>query len=126
MSEKKYHVKYDIDHGEFTADKLREGGYGGTDAVVVISMLREAAHQGPLSMAVASCDGTNGGEPVLPTELFLAMTALADTIMKSGSVPSWQITICDVVLAATRRCVAPPTDLCDCGEPKSKCSQEEV
>ena len=86
MSEQeKYKIKYSLEFGEFTKEDIQKcekafkgiGGYGATDALVLISHIRD---EGALSSLVISSDGDKGGAPLEDVELFKAWFLMAASL----------------------------------------------
>lgn len=87
--DKKYHIKYHVELGEFT--KEQADGQGLTDALVLVSILRgPKPHEGEKSIAIISADGYNGGQELISTELFQVWTFLADMLSQEDDLAEWQ------------------------------------
>ena len=85
---KTYHMRYNIEPGEFTRDQLDE--LGGCDAILIASIIRDRGpHDGPVSTAFVHRDGYTG-EELVPTELFRTLGLLAHMIMEQDGLPEWQ------------------------------------
>jgi hypothetical protein len=120
-----YSIKYKLDiqakKRGFTKQELIADNAGGTDALVVISIIRhgEEAHEGSKSFALVSRDGFLAGDPnevdlsIPNTELFQVMSFIAKKIAdapafagdeagKRKAVPGWQRAVANQVLERTR------------------------
>lgn len=86
----KYHLKYVIERGEWTGEELKTADAGGTDAMVIASILRgPAAHEGPKSIAFIHLDGYSKAAPPM-TEMFQVFIHLAHHLAESDELPLWQ------------------------------------
>ena len=86
----KYHLKYWIERGEFTKDEIAAADAGGTDAIVMASILRgPKAHEGTKSIAFIHVDGYSRDAPPM-TEMFQVFVHLAAHLAESDEVPRWQ------------------------------------
>lgn len=100
MSQKKYRLMYKLSCGEFTKEYITEKdqqegipnkiGIGGCDALVLVSIIRDAQpHNGAKSFARISVDGYTG-EACPDTEVFQAFSAMAEALSESSNIPEWQ------------------------------------
>lgn len=95
-----YKIKYDLkaDYGDFTKEEIKIEGKGGTDALLLTSIIRGnpdgEPHVGSKSIAFIDIDGRGKDFNIPDTELFQVMTHLALTIMENGVAPTWQLNIC--------------------------------
>ena len=108
-------VKYVVHAGEFAREQLEEEGAGGCDALLLVSLMRggKHAHDGPLSVAYFSVDGTYGkpleSTPQIPnTELFTIMTTMAKDLSEDESLPDWMRSIARKTFEGARDRVTNP------------------
>jgi hypothetical protein len=80
MSEHKYPIKYNIEPGEFTKEDLENGGFGGADSILLMSVMGEFG-KGPMSHLVLSLEGKTGFE-IPPNRLFSLWCMMAHHISK--------------------------------------------
>ena len=104
-----YKLKYNIsfEHGEFTREQL--GGDGGTDALMVVSILRYGydLYKSPKSIAFFGVDGADAGADGIPdTDVFQVFTNLACHLMDLDTIPKWQKRIAATTFAAVKAVVA--------------------
>lgn len=97
-----YPIRYLVEFGAYTIKDI-EPEWGAADALLIASLVRKAAHEGPLSMGLVTADGTNNSEEMKTTEVFSVMTLLADHIIESPDAPDWQKDIAEIVMRLTRR-----------------------
>ena len=94
---KKYKIKYDI--GEWDGGEIRAQGAGGTDAMLVASVVR--SEDGGSNTAFISVDGSTG-EDMMGVEIFKVFTCLAHELSKRRDIPSWQQTLASQTFEAVR------------------------
>lgn len=107
-------LKYNVDlkPGGHDPEEIKAEGVGGADAVVIVSIMRDGRppHSGPISYAVLTADsvGYEGGDvPEIPdTELFQALTMMAEKVGQSATVPAWQSAVARDLVAYVRDKVA--------------------
>ncbi len=88
----KYKMKYSFEFGEFTKEDIKKceedfkgiGGYGATDAFVLISLIRD---EGAVSSLVLSGDGDKNGALLEDREIFKAWFLMAASLYDNGDLP---------------------------------------
>ena len=84
-----YSVKYFIEKGKFTKEELEEQGFGGCDAFLLASILRE--ENGGLKVGWGSVDGQQPEAKKIPDrELFHIIVMMMLKIEKSVELEEWQ------------------------------------
>jgi hypothetical protein len=95
-------LKYLLEPGEFPAEEVKREGWGGTDAMILISIRRgPKPHSGAKSFAIISADGWTKGE-CPDTELFQALSMLAKRVADGTGAPLWQREMARGVFEAIR------------------------
>ncbi len=83
MGEHRYLLSYNLDlkKGPFTKEELKEKRIGGTDALVIASIIKGnefgEPHEGTKSIAFVTVDGRKGIDNIPNTELFQVFANLA-------------------------------------------------
>lgn len=92
-----YKIKFDIstEVGSFSKDEIKASKSGGTDALIVFSLLYP--EDGSFSMFHFSFDGRNKGEEVSHKELFKIWAMLTSQLSKSESLSKEKKEFCKVV-----------------------------
>jgi hypothetical protein len=93
----KYRIKYDFkqESGEFSAEELKKEGKGGTDCLILASMLHP--EDGSYSQGYMSFDGRKGGAEMSANDEFKFWILMANSLMnKSGLAPGKKALVTDV------------------------------
>lgn len=87
-TEHKYRLKYDLktEAGLFTSAEIKKNNLGGTDALIVISMV--FSEDGSYSQMINSFDGRNDEMPVSDNDLFKVWILLAKRLGESQTLPT--------------------------------------
>jgi len=85
MSEHKYKLKYDLDTkvGEFTKEELEKDDAGGTDALILVSLLYP--EDGSFSTYFTTYDGRNEGKNLEDIEIFKFWSMLSKRLSESNT-----------------------------------------
>ena len=102
----KYSISCDTNNGEgFTQEEILESGdFGGADALMLISIIREGkkAHDGGVSIKIMSLDGQNDKNPIPDTELFHIWNSLCIRIIESPDTSFFQKQIAQETIDSVR------------------------
>jgi len=94
-----YKIKYTAEQGSFTKTELTEANAGGTDALMIASVMR--ADGGSTSTVFQGLDGDTK-QPLTSIEQFKIFIALASYLEEDSDLPSHWRELCNGVLEAVR------------------------
>ncbi len=99
---KVYPLKYRIELGEFTKEHLKNNDYGGTDALILHSIIYP--EDGSRSEVIASKDGRTG-EDLDDSEVFKSWVGMAKGLSESNTLGDGRRLFCKFVFETVRSAI---------------------